>query len=102
VPTIEGHKLATRGRLAGPPQFGTVGCVRAESSSRACSPRTVHSVKYEIRYIDGSRDLVDADDYSEVGDRVIFSKTVGPHGEERRWEFPLDRIEAVEGPLTAP
>jgi len=57
-------------------------------------------VSFEVRYVDGSRDLVEADYHEQVDDEHHFVTTVGASGEERVVSIACGRVaEIVETPI---
>ena len=55
----------------------------------------------EVRYVDGSRDVVRADFHERVGDEEHFVTFAGPGGGEKVVRLKADRIAAIE-PVSAP
>lgn len=51
---------------------------------------------FEVRYTDGSRDIIEADDHESVGGEEHFISTSGANGEERWRVVQSSRIEAIE------
>jgi len=52
---------------------------------------------FEVKYLDGSIDLVEADEYDVVENRLVFLSIVGPHGEERQQDIGAERVDSVNG-----
>lgn len=59
-----------------------------------CKPLAMPT--FEVRYTDGSRDIIEADDHESVGGEEHFISTSGANGEERWRVVQSSRIEAIE------